>query len=96
MSSSRYDNGSKVKLSSLYNKMVTAADPLLGSINSSSSGRSNYGRRNSTMYSYPRSKRGKKGGSWGAKERAGMSFLIVIAFFAVFALIILTEVCLFA
>lgn len=39
-----------------------------------------------------RSKKGKKGGQWGARERAGMSFLIVIAFFAVFGLIILTEV----
>ncbi|KAL5278665.1 hypothetical protein ACFFRR_003350 [Megaselia abdita] len=92
MSSSRYDSGSKIKLSSVYTKMVSATDPLLGSINSLSSGKSNYGRRTSSMYNYPRSKRGKKGGSWGTKERAGMSFLIVIAFFAVFALIILTEV----
>ncbi|XP_065084259.1 uncharacterized protein LOC135706547 isoform X1 [Ochlerotatus camptorhynchus] len=38
-----------------------------------------------------RSKRAKKT-SWGARERAGMSFLIVIAFFAIFGLIILTEV----
>ncbi|XP_038110846.1 uncharacterized protein LOC6046701 isoform X1 [Culex quinquefasciatus] len=38
-----------------------------------------------------RSKRTKKT-SWGARERAGMSFLIVIAFFAIFGLIILTEV----
>lgn len=38
-----------------------------------------------------RGKKGKKG-QWGARERAGMSFLIVIAFFAVFGLIILTEV----
>lgn len=29
---------------------------------------------------------------WNEKKRAGMSFVIVIAFFAVFALIILTEV----
>lgn len=29
---------------------------------------------------------------WNEKKRAGMSFLIVIAFFTVFALIILTEV----
>lgn len=41
--------------------------------------------------SYIRSKKGKKS-QWGARERAGMSFLIVIAFFAVFGLIILTEV----
>ncbi|KFB42425.1 AGAP010096-PA-like protein [Anopheles sinensis] len=38
-----------------------------------------------------RTKRIKKS-SWGARERAGMSFLIVVAFFAVFGLIILTEV----
>ncbi|EAA14595.4 AGAP010096-PA, partial [Anopheles gambiae str. PEST] len=38
-----------------------------------------------------RTKRMKKT-SWGARERAGMSFLIVVAFFAVFGLIILTEV----
>lgn len=36
-------------------------------------------------------KRAKRG-SWNEKKRAGMSFLIVIAFFAVFALIILTEI----
>lgn len=29
---------------------------------------------------------------WNEKKRAGMSFLIVIAFFTVFALIILTEI----
>lgn len=34
----------------------------------------------------------RKHSSWGARERTGMSFLIVIAFFAVFGLIILTEV----
>lgn len=33
-----------------------------------------------------------KRGTWNEKKRAGMSFLIVIAFFTVFALIILTEV----
>lgn len=37
------------------------------------------------------SKRGKKQ-IWGSRERAGMSFLIVIAFFAVFGLIVLMEV----
>ncbi|XP_069963106.1 uncharacterized protein [Bactrocera oleae] len=36
------------------------------------------------------SKRGKKQ-MWGSRERAGMSFLIVIAFFAVFGLIVLME-----
>ncbi|XP_055848872.1 uncharacterized protein LOC129913918 [Episyrphus balteatus] len=41
-------------------------------------------------HSHSRVKRNKKN-SWGARERAGMSFLIVIAFFAVFGLIILTE-----
>lgn len=39
-----------------------------------------------------RSKRSYKRGVWNEKKRAGMSFLIVIAFFAVFALIILTEI----
>lgn len=34
----------------------------------------------------------KKKTRWGARERAGMSFLIVIAFFAVFGLIIFTEI----
>lgn len=34
----------------------------------------------------------KKKSRWGARERAGMSFLIVIAFFAVFGLIIFTEI----
>ncbi|XP_017076000.1 uncharacterized protein LOC108111143 [Drosophila eugracilis] len=38
----------------------------------------------------PTMKRGKK--QWGSRERSGMSFLIVITFFAVFGLIILTEV----
>ncbi|XP_030377018.1 uncharacterized protein LOC115625923 [Scaptodrosophila lebanonensis] len=38
----------------------------------------------------PTMKRNKK--HWGSRERSGMSFLIVIAFFAVFGLIILTEV----
>lgn len=38
-----------------------------------------------------RTKRGKRG-SWNEKKRAGMSFLIVIAFFAIFGLIILTEI----
>lgn len=82
-----YENSRKIKLSSIFTKMVSASEPLLGS--------KSYGRRSSTMYNYPRSKRGKKGATWGAKERAGMSFLIVIAFFAVFALIILTEVSLY-
>lgn len=41
--------------------------------------------------SYIRSKKNKKT-QWGSRERSGMSFLIVIAFFAVFGLIILTEV----
>lgn len=41
--------------------------------------------------SFIRPKKGKKS-QWGNRERAGMSFLIVIAFFAVFGLIILTEV----
>lgn len=40
-------------------------------------------------------KRSKRVGPWGARERAGMSFLIVVAFFAVFGLIILTEVRIF-
>lgn len=39
-----------------------------------------------------RSKRSYKRGSWNEKQRAGMSFLIVIAFFTVFALIVLTEI----
>lgn len=38
----------------------------------------------------PTMKRGKK--NWGSRERSSMSFLIVILFFAVFGLIILTEV----
>lgn len=42
-----------------------------------------------------RGKRNKRNGAWGSRERAGMSFLIVVAFFAVFGLIILTEVCFF-
>lgn len=39
-----------------------------------------------------RSKRSYKRYAWNEKKRAGMSFLIVIAFFMIFALIILTEV----
>lgn len=39
-----------------------------------------------------RSKRSYGKRQWNEKKRAGMSFLIVIAFFTVFALIILTEV----
>ncbi|XP_017835219.2 uncharacterized protein LOC108594527 [Drosophila busckii] len=38
----------------------------------------------------PSMKRGKR--NWGSRERSSMSFLIVILFFAVFGLIILTEV----
>lgn len=38
-----------------------------------------------------RTKRGKRG-TWNEKKRAGMSFLVVIAFFAVFGVIILTEI----
>lgn len=39
-----------------------------------------------------RSKRSYGKRQWNEKKRAGMSFLIVIAFFTLFALIILTEV----
>lgn len=38
------------------------------------------------------SKRSLKRGTWNEKKRAGMSFLLVIAFFAVFGLIIITEI----
>lgn len=38
------------------------------------------------------SKKRSKKGTWGSRERTSMSFLIVIAFFAVFGIIILTEV----
>lgn len=41
--------------------------------------------------SIARMKRSKKG-IWTEKKRAGMSFLIVIAFFGIFGLIILTEI----
>ncbi|XP_036321528.1 uncharacterized protein LOC118735714 isoform X2 [Rhagoletis pomonella] len=37
------------------------------------------------------SKRSGKKPNWGSRERAGMSFLIVIAFFAIFGLIVLME-----
>jgi preprotein translocase subunit SecE len=36
-------------------------------------------------------KRSKKN-TWGSRERTSMSFLLVIAFFAIFGIIILTEV----
>lgn len=39
-----------------------------------------------------RGKRSYRRGTWNEKKRAGMSFMIVIAFFAVFVLIILTEI----
>lgn len=39
------------------------------------------------------SKKRSKKGTWGSRERTSMSFLIVIAFFAIFGIIILTEVC---
>uniref|UniRef100_A0A1A9W2J7 Glycosyltransferase family 92 protein n=1 Tax=Glossina brevipalpis TaxID=37001 RepID=A0A1A9W2J7_9MUSC len=45
----------------------------------------------SGLTSLTASKRNKKH-NWGTRERSGMSFLIVIAFFAVFGLIILTEI----
>lgn len=38
------------------------------------------------------SKKRSKKSTWGARERTSMSFLIVIAFFAIFGIIILTEV----
>lgn len=52
------------------------------------------------MYANEPQKKGKNNGgskkrskkTWGSRERAGMSFLIVVAFFAVFGIIILTEV----
>lgn len=34
----------------------------------------------------------KRNKSWASRERAGMSFLFVLAFFAVFGIIILTQV----
>lgn len=37
-------------------------------------------------------KRSKKN-TWGSRERTSMSFLLVIFFFAIFGIIILTEVC---
>lgn len=39
--------------------------------------------------------RTKKNKSWASRERAGMSFIFVLAFFAVFGIIILTEVRIF-
>lgn len=54
-----------------------------------SEGRTSSGRISMSLSSS--SKRNKKH-NWGTRERTGMSFLIVIAFFAVFGLIILTEV----
>lgn len=53
---------------------------------------SDHGSKTSLLGSSLRSKRYNKRGTWNEKKRAGMSFLIVIAFFTVFALIILTEV----
>lgn len=55
------------------------------------------------MYTNEPQKKGKNSGgskkrskkTWGSRERAGMSFLIVVAFFAVFGIIILTEVSVF-
>jgi hypothetical protein len=38
-----------------------------------------------------RTKRAKKG-TWGARERASMSFILFVVFFGVFFIIILTEV----
>lgn len=38
------------------------------------------------------SKKRSKKSTWGSRERTSMSFLIVIAFFAIFGIIILTEV----
>jgi hypothetical protein len=38
------------------------------------------------------SKKRSKKGTWGSRERSSFSFLIVIAFFAIFGIIILTEV----
>ncbi|XP_075150391.1 uncharacterized protein LOC142224498 [Haematobia irritans] len=58
---------------------------------SDTGGSSTSGSRISMSLSSSSSKRGKKH-NWGTRERSGMSFLIVIAFFAVFGLIILTEV----
>ncbi|XP_013107837.2 uncharacterized protein LOC106087360 isoform X1 [Stomoxys calcitrans] len=57
---------------------------------SETGGSSTSGSRISLSLSSSSSKRGKKH-NWGTRERSGMSFLIVIAFFAVFGLIILTE-----
>lgn len=46
----------------------------------------------SSLKSLTTGKRSTKRVSWNEKKRAGMSFLIVIAFFAVFALIIIVEI----
>ncbi|XP_055685178.1 uncharacterized protein LOC129791169 [Lutzomyia longipalpis] len=40
----------------------------------------------------PGRKKRTKRTTWGSRDRAGMSFLIVVAFFAIFGIIILTEV----
>lgn len=56
----------------------------------SSDGGSKLSLLGSTLHSRSKRSYGKR--QWNEKKRAGMSFLIVIAFFTVFALIILTEV----
>lgn len=65
-----------------------------GSGSSTSSGSSGVGLSSGriSMSLSTSSKRHHKKHNWGTRERTGMSFLIVIAFFAVFGLIILTEV----
>lgn len=47
-----------------------------------------YSKSGSSRSSTSRSKRKK---TWGSRERAGMSFLIVIVFVAIFSIIIVTE-----
>lgn len=59
---------------------ITPNSPSVPRMSSSSGQKSKPGTRN------------KKHKSWAARERAGMSFLFVLAFFAVFGIIILTEV----
>lgn len=58
--------------------------PLLGAGSSGSINSSGSSKRTGTG--------GSKRGMWNEKKRAGMSFMIVIAFFAVFALIIIVEI----
>ncbi|XP_055372133.1 hybrid signal transduction histidine kinase E [Condylostylus longicornis] len=92
------NNSSSISSSSSSSNSSNSITGNRGIANSISSNSNNIGGNGNNHIGYVgnnimggNSKRHYRKHTWGTRERAGMSFLIVIAFFAVFGLIILTE-----